>query len=121
MHAVYKALPAEEVERIITYCKNHTVQKGGFFEVYPGSDESTKMIVVNSRLENEPLENFRPVGAFYCNFLGPGIISLEEEDPLHDSMPSAQLHTQAVKRMVDLLIEKGYPGKKIHNKDLETE
>ena len=121
MHTVYKALSPEEVERIIAYCKDHTIQKGGLFEVYPGPDELTKMVVVNSLPEDEPLENFRPLGTFYCNYLGPGIISLEEEDPHYDGMSSAQLHIKAIKQVIDLLIERVYPGAKIHYEDLAGE
>lgn len=99
MHTVYKALDPEDVDRIIAYCKGHTIQKGGVFEVYP--DGIVTMVVVNS--EDEPLEKFRPLGAFYCNYLGPGIISLEEEDPGHDGMPSAQNHVKAIKRIIDNL------------------
>ncbi len=119
MHTIYKALPPEEIERIIGYCKDHTVQKGGLFEIYPGENESEKMVVVNSRPGSEPLEKFCPLGTFYCNYLGPGIISLEEDDPNHDSMPSAQLHIQAIKQTIDILIEKGYPGAKICFKNLQ--
>lgn len=102
MHTVYKALPKEDVDRIITYCKNHTIQKGGLFEVYP--EGLMTMVVVNSRPEDEPMEKFRPLGAFYCNYLGPGIISLEEEDPHHEGMPSAKHHIKAIKKMIDTLI-----------------
>jgi len=116
LQIVYKALSIEEVDRIISYCKDHTIHQGGLFEVYPGSDDTTKMIVVNSRPEDEPLENFRPLGAFYCNYLGSGIISLDEEDPDHDGMASTQLHIQAIKKIIDILIEQGYPGKKISYK-----
>ena len=103
MHTVYKALPKEDVDRIITYCKNHTIHKGGLFEVYPDPDSSKTMVVVNSRPEDEPLEKFRPLGAFYCHYLGPGIISLEEEDPHHEGMPSAKNHIKAIKQVIDTL------------------
>ena len=102
MHTIYKALAPEDVERIIAYCKEHTVQNGGLFEVYPGPDSST-IVIVNSRPENEPLEKFCPLGTFYCNYLGPGIISLEEKDPHHDSMPSAQNHIKTIKQTIDAL------------------
>lgn len=104
MHTVYKALPKEDVDRIITYCKSYTIQKGGLFEVYPSPEGLMTMVVVNSRPEDEPLEKFRPLGAFYCNYLGPGIISLEEEDLHHDGMPSAQSHIEAIKQVIDTLI-----------------
>ncbi len=111
MHTIYKAVSPIEIERIIAYCKEHSIQNGGIFEIYPGSKDSEKMVIVNSHPENEPLEKFRPLGTFYCNYLGPGIISLEEEEPQHDGMPSVQLHIQAIKKVIDTLIEKGDPEK----------
>ena len=102
MHTVYKALAPEDVELIITYCQDHTIQNGGLFEVYP--DGSVTTVIVNSRQENEPLENFCPVGAFFCNYLGLGIISLEEEDPHYDGMPSSKNHIKAIKQTIDTLI-----------------
>ena len=104
MHTLYKALAPEDVELIIAYCQDHTIQTGGLFEVYPDPDRSVTTVVVNSRQENEPLENFRPVGAFFCNYLGPGIISLEEEDPHYDGMTSAKNHIKDIKQNIDTLI-----------------
>ena len=104
MHTLYKALAPENVELIIAYCQDHTIQNGGLFEVYPDPDGSVITVVVNSLLENEPLENFRPVGAFFCNYLGPGIISLEEEDPHYDGMASANNHIKDIKKNIDTLI-----------------
>lgn len=98
MHTVYKALSPEEVNRIIAYCKQHTVKNGGLFEVYPDPETLVTMVVVNSRSED------KPVGTFYCNYLGPGIISLEEEDPDHDGMPSARRHIKALKQTIETLI-----------------
>ncbi len=103
MHTVYKALAPEDVERIIAYCQEHTIQKGGLFEVYLDPDTQVTTVVVNSRLEDEPMEKFCPLGTFYCNYLGPGIISLEEEDPHHDGMPSAKNHIKAIKQTIDTL------------------
>lgn len=99
MHTIYKALAPEDIERIISYCK----KDNRMFEVYPGPDNSTT-VIVNS--EDEPLEKFRPLGAFYCNYLGPGIISLDEADPHHDSMPSAQNQIKAIKQTIDSLARK---------------
>jgi hypothetical protein len=104
LHTVYKALAPEDVELIIAYCQDHTIQKGGLFEVYPDPDGSVTTVVVSSRQENEPLESFRPVGAFFCNYLGLGIISLEEEDPHYDGMASAKNHIKAIKQTIDTLI-----------------
>ena len=104
MHTLYKALAPEDVDRIIAYCQDHTIQNGGLFEVYPDPDGLVTTVVVNSRQENEPLENFRPVGAFFCNYLGLGIISLEEEDPHYDGMESAKNHIKDIKQNIDTLI-----------------
>ena len=101
MHSVYKALAPEDVESIIRYCQDHTIQNGGLFEVYP--DGLVTTIVVNST--HEPMEHLHPLGAFYCNFLGPGIISLEEQTPDHDSMSSVQNHIKAIKQTIDSLIK----------------
>jgi hypothetical protein len=103
LHTVYKALSPEDVDLIIAYCQDHTIKKGGLFEVYPDPDGSVTTVVVNSLQENEPLEKFRPLGAFFCNYLGPGIISLEEEDPHYDGMPSAKDHIKAIKQTIDTL------------------
>ena len=102
MHTVYKALTPENVESIIAYCQDHTIQNGGLFEVYP--DGLVTTIVVNSK--DEPVEQFHPLGAFYCNFLGPGIISLEEQNSDHDNMSSVQNHIKAIKQIIDSLTKK---------------
>jgi hypothetical protein len=104
LHILYKALSPEDIELIIAYCQDHTIQNDGLFEVYPDPDGSVTTVVVNSRQESEPLENFRPVGAFFCNYLGPGIISLEGEDPHYDGMASAKNHIKAIKQNIDTLI-----------------
>ena len=104
MHIVYKALAPKNIQRIITYCKNHSVQKGGVFEVYPEPDGLMTLVVVNANSDEEPLEKFNPLGTFYCNYLGPGIISLEEEDPHYDGMASAKNHIKAIKQTIDTLI-----------------
>jgi len=102
LHTVYKALAPENVESIIAYCQDHTIQNGGLFEVY--SDGLVTTIVVNSK--DEPMEQFHPLGAFYCNFLGPGIISLEEQNSDHDNMSSVQNHIKAIKQTIDSLAQK---------------
>ena len=101
MHIVYKALAPENIERIITYCKNHSVQKGGVFEVYPEPSGLMTLVVVNANPDEEPLEKFNPLGTFYCNYLGPGIISIEDQDPHKDVMSSTQNHIQAIKKTID--------------------
>lgn len=110
MHTIYKAISPEEMDRILAYCKQHTLKNEGPFEIYPGSEDSQIMVIVNSRQENEPLKNFKPLGAFYCNYMGEGIISLDQEESDYDAMPSAKKHVQSIKQVIDILIEKAYPG-----------
>ncbi len=105
MHTVYKAISPEEMDRILAYCKQHVL-----FEIYPGEEGLQKTVIVNSHQDNESLENFKPLGAFYCNYLGEGIISLDQEESDYDAMPSAQKHVKAIKQVIDILIEKAHPG-----------
>jgi len=119
MHAVYKAVALEDIQRIIDYCRDHTINNGGLFEVYPGPNPNMAMMIVNSCSgEEEPLNSLRPLGAFYCNFVAPGVISIEEEDPHFDGADSRKQHVKAIKQVIDILLEKGYPGTQISFKDL---
>ena len=104
MHTIYKAVSAEDMNRILAYCKQHTL-----FEIYAGEEGLQKTVIVNSRQENEPLENFKPLGSFYCNYLGEGIISLDQEESGYDAMSSAQKHVARIKQVIDILIKKAYP------------
>ena len=113
MHAVYKAVPMEDVQRIIDYCREHTTNNDGLFEVYPGPEGNMAMMIVNACSGEEPLSALRPVGAFYCNFVGPGVISIEEEDPHFDGSETRKRHVQAIKQVVEILLKEGYPGNKI--------
>ena len=94
LHTVYKAISLEEMERILVYCKQHNLKNKGPFEIYSGAEDFQIMVIVNSVQENEPLEKFKPIGAFYCNYMGEGIISLDQEETNYDAVPSAQKHVQ---------------------------
>ena len=110
LQTVYKAISPDEMERVLSYCKENTRKKGGPFEIYPDEINSQVMFLVNSRYEKEYIENLKPLGSFYCNYRGEGIISLDQEETNYDAMPSAQKHVQVIKQVVDILIEKAYPG-----------
>ena len=118
MHAVYKAVPMEDIQRIIDYCRNHMKKNGGLFEVYPGPEENMAMMIVSAHSGDDDLKAFCPVGAFYCNFVGPGVISIEEEDPYFDGAESRKRHVQAIKQVIDLLLKEGYPGNEISFNEL---
>jgi len=113
MHAVYKAVSLEDVLRVIEICRGHTINNGGLFEVYPGPEKNMAMMIVNARSREKTVNPLRPLGAFYCNFVAPGVISIEEEDPQFDGDASRKQHVQAIKQMIDLLLEKGRPGSRI--------
>lgn len=110
LHIIYKAISPEEMNRVLDYCRQHTLKNKGPFEVYPGEEDSQVTVIVNALQENEPLEKFKPLGAFYCNYLGLGIISMDQEEAGYDAMPTAKKHARAIQQVVDILVEKAYPG-----------
>ena len=118
MHSVYRTALLEDVIRIVDYCRNHTVKNGGIFGVYPDPDENLFMIIVNSGSESDSKHQLRPLGAFYCNYAGLGVITIEEEDPHFDGAKSRKRHVAAVKQVIDILLKKGYPGTHISFNDL---
>jgi hypothetical protein len=120
MHAVYKAVSFEDIQRVIEFCRHHTIQNGGLFEVYPGPDPTMVMMIVNSCSEGDQVNSLRPLGAFYCNFTAPGVISIEEEDPHYDGTESRKHHVKAIKQVIDILLEKGYPGTHIAFNELSA-
>ena len=99
------------MRRVIDYCLNNSARAGGLFEVYSMPGEDMHMVVVNSASPED--EKFRPLGGFYCNYLGPGVISIEEDDPNFDGAESRKRHVKAVKQVIDIIVEKGFPGTKL--------
>ena len=120
MHSVYRTISFEDVIRIVDYCRNNTVKNGGLFEVYPDSDENLFMIIVNScsELDSDSRYRLRPLGAFYCNYAGPGVITIEEEDPHFNGAESRVRYVTAIKQVIDILLEKGFPGTHISFNDM---
>ena len=118
MHSVYRTAPLEDVLRIVDYCRNYTVKDGGLFEVYPDHGENLFMIIVNSCSESDAVHQLRPLGAFYCNYAGPGVITIEEEEPHFDGAKFRKRHVAAVKQVIDILLKKGFPGTHISFNDL---
>ena len=110
LHTIYKAISQEEMERVLSYCKENTRKKGGPFEIYPSEINSQIMVLVNSSHEKESIEKLKPLGSFYCNYIGEGIISFDQAEADYDVIPSAKEHIKAVKQVIDILIEKAYPG-----------
>ena len=120
MHSVYRTVSFEDVIRIVDYCRSNTVKNGGLFEVYPDSGENLFMIIVNScsELDSDSGYQLRPLGAFYCNYVGPGVITIEEEDPHFDGVESRRRHVTAIKQVIDVLLAEGFPGVQISFNEL---
>jgi len=118
MHTLFKEVNIEDAQRVLHYCRTHNIQNGGLFEVYSTPGEDIHMIIVNSCPEGEPLDHFRPLGAFYLNYLGHGSISLEENDPNYDGMAAREYHVKAIKQVINLLLKYGRPGYKLSYNDL---
>ncbi len=118
MHTIYKEVDLTDVHRILQYCESHSIKNGGLFEVYTQPGFDLHMIIVNSCPEDGPSDMFRPLGAFYLNYLNPGVISIEEEDPHYDGVESRKRHVAAVKQVIDILLKEGYPGTHIKFNDL---
>ena len=118
MHNVYLTASLEDVIRIIDYCRNHTVKNGGLFEVYPDPDENLFMIIVNSCSELDSKHRLHPLCAFYCKYAGPCVITIEEEDPHFDGAESRKRHVTAIKQVIDILLEQGFPDMHISFNDM---
>ena len=118
MHSVYRVASLKEVTRIVTYCRNNTVKNGGLFEVYPDPEKNLFMIIVNSCSESDSKHQLRPLGAFYCNYAGPGLITIEEEDPYFDGSESRKRHVSAIKQVIDILFKSGFPGTHLSFNDM---
>jgi hypothetical protein len=118
MHSVYRTASLEDVFRIVDFCNSHTVKKGGLFEVYPDPGGNLFMIIVNSCSELDLKRRLNPLGAFYCNYAGPGVITIEEEDPHFDGVESRKRYVTAIKQVIDILLAEGFPGTKISFNEL---
>ena len=117
MHSIYRTASVEDVFRIVDFCSSNNVKNGGLFEVYPDSAENLFMIIVNSCSELDSKYRSHPLGAFYCNYAGPGVITIEEEDPHFDGVNARRRHVTAIKQVIDILLAKGFPGTKISFKE----
>lgn len=113
MHTCYKEVSPADLRRILDYCRRNTVKDGGLFEVYSMPGEDVHMVIVNTCSEKESVENLQPLGAFYCNYLRLGAISIDDEDPGYDGVASRKRHVKAIKQVIDILLRDGHPGTKI--------
>ena len=102
MQSVYKKTSPEELERILAYCRAHATPAGGPFEVYSDPEKQDRVtVIVNA--DTGGSGKLSPLGSFYCNYLGSGVISLED-DPRHDGAASRRRDTAALKRVINELL-----------------
>lgn len=118
MHSLHRQVAHEDAVRILDYCRRNTLKQGGLFEVYSTPGQDTHMVIVNSCPEDGASDMFRPLGAFYINYLQPGSLTIENEDPEHDGMASTKRHVAAIRQVIDILVEQGRPGVEISFNDL---
>ena len=118
MHCVYRTVSVEDVFRVVDFCSSHTVKNGGLFEVYPDPEGNLFMVIVNSCSALDSKHRFQPLGAFYCNYAGPGVITIEEEDLHFDGVESRRRHVTAIKQVIDILLAEGFPGVQISFNEL---
>jgi hypothetical protein len=105
MHTIYKTIPEKDTLRIIDLCRLHSVKSGGIFEVYSGSKKETWSVIVNGSDKEQLGSPSIPLGIFYVNFAGAGVLSIEDEDPKYDGMASTKQHVKAVKTVIDRLLD----------------
>jgi len=113
MHSVYRTVSVEDVVRIVDFCSSHSAKNGGLFEVYPDPEGNLFMVIVNSCSALDSKHQSHPLGSFYCNYAGPGVITIEEEDPHFDGVESRRRHVTAIKQVIDILLAEGFPGTQI--------
>ena len=113
MQTPYQKVTCEDVERLVCWCRDHSIPKGGLFEVYddPGGINRT-VVVVNSMTGKEYDRTLQPLGTFYCNFIEPGVISLDE-NPEQITTSSQLARIKMIKRVITLLLREAGPGAKI--------
>lgn len=105
MLKLYKKVTPAEMSRIVDTCKRQTVQQGGPYEVYPDpKGEERYLIIINSLSPGGDSAERFPLGSFYCNYQGPGTLSLME-DPAHDGDPKRLEQLERVKRRIDSFLQ----------------
>lgn len=107
MFIVYKTAAPDEIDRVIAYCRTHTTKNGGFFEVYPSPEGEMRLILINTCPKDGAVDTRQPLGAFYCNYLAPGVVAVE--DSPHDGPAESKRSVQAVKQVIDILFAEESP------------
>ena len=102
MQIAYKKVPPQVMEKVLTYCRENTFPNNGLFEVYCDfKNKESTMVIVNSHSTDECLTG--PLGIFYCNYLGTGVISYDDARE-HDRAESRAYYGTTLKNVIDSLL-----------------
>lgn len=113
MQKIYKDVGFETIQRIVTWCREQLKVQGSFFEVYEDPAGINRfMVVVKPAPRGTAFETLNPLGTFFCNYIAPGVISLED-DPGEIQTESRKRDTFRLKQIIDLLLRDAQPGKNI--------
>lgn len=108
MQTPYKSVTLEIIEKVVTLCKKHTVANGGILEIYDDPGGINRIMVIINGISKEKLEKLSPIGAFFCNYTAPGVISIDE-NPKHDETADKKVYREIVKKTIDELLEGKFP------------
>ncbi len=108
MQTPYKSVTLEIVEEVLAICKKHTVANGGILEIYDDPGGINRIMVIINGTSGEKLEKLSPIGAFFCNYTAPGVISIDE-NLQHDATTDKKIYREIVKKTVDKLLEGEFP------------
>ena len=116
MQVLYREERFEDVERIVDWCRENSTSEGGLFEVYSDPGGINRFMIAINILQNGD-HSLKPLGAFYCNFIAPGTISLDE-DPQYEGVPSRFENISRVKKVIDRLFRDAQSGVSVDLSDL---
>ncbi len=108
MQTPYKTVTLEIVEKVVALCQKHTVSNGGMLEIYDDPGGINRIMVIINGISGERLKKLNPIGAFFCNYTAPGVISIDEK-PDHDETEDKKIYREIVKKTVDELLEGKFP------------
>ena len=109
MQTPYKSVTLEIVEKVVALCKKHTIANGGMLEIYDDPGGINRIMIIINGISKEKLEKLSPIGAFFCNYTAPGVISIDE-NPQHDETADKKAYREIVKKTVDELLEGKFPN-----------
>ena len=108
MQAPYKTVTVEVVERIVSLCQKYTIANGGILEIYDDPGGINRIMIIINGISGKKLKKLNPIGAFFCNYTAPGVISIDE-NPDHDETKDKKIYRSIIKKTIDELLKGGFP------------